>query len=34
MIELDNNLYGPDDHLIEWHHTATTEENDGFRVFI
>uniref|UniRef100_H0X215 DM2 domain-containing protein n=2 Tax=Otolemur garnettii TaxID=30611 RepID=H0X215_OTOGA len=32
FIELDKNLYGPDNHLVEWHKTATTQEIDGFQV--
>ncbi|XP_059477392.1 brahma-associated protein of 60 kDa [Neocloeon triangulifer] len=32
VIELDKNLYGPDNHLVEWHRTPTTQETDGFQV--
>lgn len=32
MIELDKDLYGPDNHLVEWHRTLTTQETDGFQV--
>lgn len=32
MIELDKELYGPDNHLVEWHRTPTTQETDGFQV--
>ncbi|CAH8611975.1 unnamed protein product [Heterobilharzia americana] len=32
VIELDRELYGPDNHLVEWHRTATTAETDGFQV--
>ncbi|KAG0722728.1 Brahma-associated protein [Chionoecetes opilio] len=32
VIELDKELYGPDNHLVEWHRTATTQETDGFQV--
>eukprot|EP00794_Sanderia_malayensis_P003606 gene3606-4115_t len=32
VIELDRDLYGPDNHLVEWHRTATTQETDGFQV--
>lgn len=32
MIELDKDLYGPDNHLVEWHRTPTTQETDGFQV--
>lgn len=32
VIELDSNLYGPDNHLVEWHRTAQTSETDGFQV--
>ncbi|VDO88711.1 unnamed protein product [Schistosoma mattheei] len=34
VIELDRELYGPDNHLVEWHRTATTAETDGFQVYI
>lgn len=33
VIELDKDLYGPDNHLVEWHRTPTTQETDGFQVF-
>lgn len=32
VIELDKELYGPDNHLVEWHRTHTTMETDGFQV--
>lgn len=32
VIELDKDLYGPDNHLVEWHRTTTTQETDGFQV--
>ncbi|XP_046965130.1 brahma-associated protein of 60 kDa [Vanessa cardui] len=32
VIELDKELYGPDNHLVEWHRTLTTQETDGFQV--
>jgi len=32
VIELDKDLYGPDNHLVEWHRTNTTQETDGFQV--
>ena len=32
VIELDKDLYGPDNHLVEWHRTPTTQETDGFQV--
>lgn len=32
VIELDKELYGPDNHLVEWHRTAKTQETDGFQV--
>lgn len=25
VIELDKDLYGPDNHLVEWHRTHTTQ---------
>ncbi|KAB0395996.1 hypothetical protein E2I00_013404, partial [Balaenoptera physalus] len=31
VIELDKDLYGPDNHLVEWHRTPTTQETDGFQ---
>lgn len=34
VIELDKELYGPDNHLVEWHRTLTTQETDGFQVNI
>lgn len=34
VIELDKELYGPDNHLVEWHRTPTTNETDGFQVKI
>ena len=34
VIELDKDLYGPDNHLVEWHRTPTTQETDGFQVMI
>ncbi|KAB0404039.1 hypothetical protein E2I00_016672 [Balaenoptera physalus] len=32
VIELDKELYGPDDHLVEWHRMPTTQETGGFQV--
>ncbi|XP_053678285.1 brahma-associated protein of 60 kDa-like [Anopheles nili] len=32
VIELDKELYGPDNYLVEWHRTHTTQETDGFQV--
>uniref|UniRef100_A0A3B4E053 DM2 domain-containing protein n=1 Tax=Pygocentrus nattereri TaxID=42514 RepID=A0A3B4E053_PYGNA len=32
VIELDKDLYGPDNHIVEWHRTPTTQETDGFQV--
>lgn len=32
VIELDKELYGPDNHLVEWHRTPGTQETDGFQV--
>jgi len=32
VIELNKDLYGPDNHLVEWHRTPTTQETDGFQV--
>ncbi|XP_067934788.1 SWI/SNF-related matrix-associated actin-dependent regulator of chromatin subfamily D member 1-like [Watersipora subatra] len=32
VIELDKELYGPDNHLVEWHRTPKTSETDGFQV--
>uniref|UniRef100_A0A8C5CT52 SWI/SNF related BAF chromatin remodeling complex subunit D2 n=1 Tax=Gadus morhua TaxID=8049 RepID=A0A8C5CT52_GADMO len=32
VIELDKELYGPDNHLVEWHRMAATQETDGFQV--
>ncbi|XP_071812020.1 SWI/SNF-related matrix-associated actin-dependent regulator of chromatin subfamily D member 1-like isoform X2 [Apostichopus japonicus] len=32
VIELDKDLYGPDNHLVEWHRTSNTNETDGFQV--
>ncbi|XP_030829641.1 SWI/SNF-related matrix-associated actin-dependent regulator of chromatin subfamily D member 1 [Strongylocentrotus purpuratus] len=32
VIELDKDLYGPDNHLVEWHRTNATTETDGFQV--
>lgn len=32
VIELDKDLYGPDNHMVEWHRTTTTQETDGFQV--
>jgi len=32
VIELDKDLYGPDNHLVEWHRTNATSETDGFQV--
>merc|ERR1719220_3458479 len=32
VIELDKDLYGPDNHLVEWRRTATIQDTDGFQV--
>merc|ERR1719318_1128920 len=32
VIELDKEMYGPDNHLVEWHRSPTTQETDGFQV--
>ena len=32
VIELDKDIYGPDNHLVEWHRTPQTSETDGFQV--
>lgn len=32
VIELDSAIYGPDNHLVEWHRTEKTAETDGFQV--
>ncbi|KAI6236236.1 SWI/SNF-related matrix-associated actin-dependent regulator of chromatin subfamily D member 1 [Aphelenchoides besseyi] len=32
VIELDREIYGPDNHLVEWHRTPQTNETDGFQV--
>lgn len=32
VIELDKDIYGPDNHLVEWHRTPATNETDGFQV--
>jgi len=32
VIELDKDLYGPDNHLVEWRRNANTQETDGFQV--
>lgn len=32
VIELDKDMYGPDQHLVEWHRTPQTNETDGFQV--
>jgi len=32
VIELDKDLYGLDNHLVEWHRTPSTQETDGFQV--
>lgn len=32
VIELDKDLYGPDNHLVEWHRMPGTQETDGFQV--
>ncbi|OZC09459.1 hypothetical protein X798_03416 [Onchocerca flexuosa] len=31
VIELDKEIYGPDNHLVEWHRTPQTNETDGFQ---
>lgn len=33
VIELDKDIYGPDNHLVEWHRTSMTNETDGFQVY-
>ncbi|CAJ0582787.1 unnamed protein product, partial [Mesorhabditis spiculigera] len=32
VIELEKDIYGPDNHLVEWHRTPQTGETDGFQV--
>lgn len=32
VIELDEELYGPDFHLVEWHKETFLQESDGFQV--
>jgi len=32
VIELDKDIYGPDNHLVEWHRSPSTNETDGFQV--
>jgi SWI/SNF-related matrix-associated actin-dependent regulator of chromatin subfamily D len=32
VIELDKHIYGPDNHLVEWHRGPNTSETDGFQV--
>ncbi|XP_065664935.1 SWI/SNF-related matrix-associated actin-dependent regulator of chromatin subfamily D member 1 isoform X2 [Hydra vulgaris] len=32
VIELDKSIYGPENHLVEWHRTTSTQETDGFQV--
>lgn len=32
VIELDRDIYGPENHLIEWNRASTTTETDGFQV--
>ena len=32
VIELDKDLYGPDNHLVEWHRPPTTQETYWFQV--
>eukprot|EP00070_Physeter_catodon_P014315 XP_023971498.1 SWI/SNF-related matrix-associated actin-dependent regulator of chromatin subfamily D member 2-like [Physeter catodon] len=32
VTELDKELYGPDNHLVQWHRMPTTRETDGFQV--
>ncbi|KAE9548458.1 hypothetical protein FO519_008327, partial [Halicephalobus sp. NKZ332] len=32
VIELDKDIYGPDNHLVEWHRSPHTSETDGFQV--
>ena len=32
LIELDRDLYGPDNHLVEWRRSSQTQETDGFCV--
>ena len=32
VVELDKELYGPDNHLAEWHRSSSSTELDGFTV--
>jgi len=32
VIELDKDIYGPDQHLVEWHRERQNNETDGFQV--
>ncbi|KAF7996029.1 hypothetical protein HCN44_009067 [Aphidius gifuensis] len=32
VIELDKDLYGPDNHMVKWHRTLTPQETNGFQV--
>ena len=32
VVELDKEMYGPDNHLTEWHRSPSSEETDGFTV--
>lgn len=32
IIELDKDLYGPENHIIEWNRASTMNETDGFQV--
>lgn len=34
VIDLDTDLYGPNNHLVKWQRTSTTQETDGFQVRI
>ncbi|RDD40204.1 SWI/SNF-related matrix-associated actin-dependent regulator of chromatin subfamily D member 1 [Trichoplax sp. H2] len=32
LIELDKDLYGPDNHIIEWHRSSTATDTAGFQI--
>ncbi|XP_065828505.1 SWI/SNF-related matrix-associated actin-dependent regulator of chromatin subfamily D member 1-like [Oscarella lobularis] len=32
VIEVDKDMYGPDNHLVEWHRTSQIDETDGFQL--
>lgn len=34
VVELDKDVYGPDNHIAEWHRSTKTEETDGFTVWL